>query len=61
MYKVQITHGRAEGSIAIGRNKVGAKPSQVELSIWWIVNSTTQSLKASTFSMMQKAKSYAEE
>lgn len=58
MCKVQITQGSAEGSIAIGRNKVDAKPL---LSIWWIVNSATQSLKASTFSMMQEAKSYAEE
>lgn len=61
MCKIQITQGSAEGSIAIGRNKVDAKPSQVELSIWWIVNSITQSLKASTFFMMEKAKSYAEE
>lgn len=58
MCKVQITQGSVEGSIAIGRNKVDAKPA---LSIWWIVNSATQSLKASTFSVMQKAKSYAEE
>lgn len=66
MCKVQRTQVSTEKRmslfcIAIGRDKVGAKTSQVELSIWWIVNSATRPLKASTFSMVQEAKSYAEE
>lgn len=42
------------------REEVDANTSEVELYIWWIVNSATQCLKASTFSMKWEVKSYAE-
>lgn len=44
----------------MGKREVDAKASGAELYIWWTVNSTTQYLKASIFSVMPEVKSYAE-
>lgn len=52
--------GKGASCIAVGRREVDAKASEAELYIWWIVNSTTQYLKPSTFTVMPEVKSYAE-